>query len=758
MAALYGSISTFRRGTSREGDISKNVDIEADVSRNGENQETSHSLLLPSSESQLNIYQHLDAVDISGKENASTFSYGQSNTERNKSDQQLLSISKSWKPLMVITLTLLTLVAYISTMSGMSSSSQFAFSSETDLQEKNSAILILVSNEYGDVTYDKYPYPFLKDNLFAEVYKNNSLRLSDVLDTSDCVYSYVISSADKDAPIVQQGLFESGVAYFKPTVVGEFSLSMTAYCSNQPPLVYPSMTIFAKYVRRNIFDLTLEDREIFLDAFHTLWTVNTSYGKRIYGEEYRSMNYFVLIHNDGSTSNVYDQFHSDVGFFPNHMWMVAYVEQSLQAVDPRTCLPVFYFPNEFASPSYMNHVTNQLDGGKWSRITSDEFFGSSDPHTGRIINSRWENATLPQLTGDFFYNEEIDSDVTFFPEDDDLWYASFPMSHLFSPYGLLREANNYNPSPYLTRYHNFNLLTGPELYESIYNYAVFPDSFYSVYENSNGTDMTNLLNMLYANLHNPVHHLFGGSGGPGAKELYEYLKGTFNVSDVELFDFADSYNGFKMLQVPVPGSKEYHGNSLQVSCMDTPWSYDTSGLDPSRSPTCYCNPWYMTSHDGMDEILDTIFGTGETALSNMKSQISSLDMASKAEALNKLCGSFVFTGDFYSKSSAPDPLFWVFHSQIERIFQKIIFDDRLIDFEYSSTSTVSGHSDEGTCAWLEGFKLVDKSLDIGLIPNAERFHYLVPFTDEYRDNMKYIYDHSDWDSFFEIETGWTGSL
>jgi hypothetical protein len=68
-------------------------------------------------------------------------------------------------------------------------------------------------------------------------------------------------------------------------------------------------------------------------------------------------------------------------------------------------------------------LSNQLDGGSWTEILTSKFFGSSDPITGRIVDGRWENATTPYLTTEYFAAEGIDANHTFFPDEEKEWYV-----------------------------------------------------------------------------------------------------------------------------------------------------------------------------------------------------------------------------------------------------------------------------------------------------------------------------------------------
>jgi hypothetical protein len=107
----------------------------------------------------------------------------------------------------------------------------------------------------------------------------------------------------------------------------------------------------------------------------------------------------------------------------------------------------------------------------WTRILTDEFFGSNDPYTGRLINSRWADLELPYVDDDFFNDHGIDPYTTFFPEEEVGWFKKSD-AHMHSPYGLLRSPWNYNPSPYLTRYNNVNqLINASSLHKGMYPHS-----------------------------------------------------------------------------------------------------------------------------------------------------------------------------------------------------------------------------------------------------------------------------------------------
>lgn len=66
-------------------------------------------------------------------------------------------------------------------------------------------------------------------------------------------------------------------------------------------------------------------------------------------------------------------------------------------------------------------LNDQFDTGNWTTLLTSTFFGASDPISGRILDGRWINASVPMMTPEFFIKEGIDINKTFFEADDTRW-------------------------------------------------------------------------------------------------------------------------------------------------------------------------------------------------------------------------------------------------------------------------------------------------------------------------------------------------
>lgn len=99
----------------------------------------------------------------------------------------------------------------------------------------------------------------------------------------------------------------------------------------------------------------------------------------------------------------------------------------------------------------------------------------------------------------------------------------------------------------------------------------------------------------------------------------------------------------------------------------------------------------------------------------------------------------------YHLLSAMDPLFWIAHGAIERMFQKATFSGMFSEMQYVSEDHCSGHSATGRKSWLTGYHFTDESVAPQLLTNAELTNILNPTSAEYRDLLHFVYDSSSYD-------------
>eukprot|EP01034_Spumella_vulgaris_P033780 gene33780-41670_t len=292
-----------------------------------------------------------------------------------------------------------------------------------------------------------------------------------------------------------------------------------------------------KVTSKELSTLTDTDREEFLDALRTLWDVDTLTGQKLYGEKYKSLYYFATIHNDGGANPICDEFHRNTGFINNHVYLGAFLEQSLQLVNPRTALHYWEYTKDFSSDDLNKHVVNQLDGGAWSEIMTAKYFGTSDPITGEVMDGRWAHNPMPRLTAEFFTAHGVDETKTFYPSEDSVWTKYSP-AHIASPYGLLRGPWNFSPSTFVMRFNNAMQIANAESANSLtfkpYSGSTCSDYKQFIENFVVGQPLYSYLLYADAQIHGYVHYTTGGASGNYALTVDKKLRSDFGFTDDDI--------------------------------------------------------------------------------------------------------------------------------------------------------------------------------------------------------------------------------
>jgi hypothetical protein len=148
----------------------------------------------------------------------------------------------------------------------------FKSNSQTVLESTSESLsLSAISNDYGLWSENKMlPYAFLIDTFLVEPYKETSISI--VYPTADCIYNWSFTSKTTgDVPSSGSTLDGNFVVTLK--TVAEYQMDVSELCGGLDVATRQlSNPVWVKYVRRELSTLTDNDRETFLDAFHTLWT------------------------------------------------------------------------------------------------------------------------------------------------------------------------------------------------------------------------------------------------------------------------------------------------------------------------------------------------------------------------------------------------------------------------------------------------------------------------------------------------------
>jgi hypothetical protein len=107
--------------------------------------------------------------------------------------------------------------------------------------------------------------------------------------------------------------YEGSSALFKVTSKPGVSTCSVTISKDGSQLIYHEFTMAAKYVRREIRSMTDDDRNTFLDALHTMYTVPMAEGKVLYGDKYVDAAYCLKKHLYGAGRTDCDHWHDGAG-------------------------------------------------------------------------------------------------------------------------------------------------------------------------------------------------------------------------------------------------------------------------------------------------------------------------------------------------------------------------------------------------------------------------------------------------------------
>ncbi|KAH8045720.1 hypothetical protein JL722_14108 [Aureococcus anophagefferens] len=163
----------------------------------------------------------------------------------------------------------------------------------------------------------------------------------------------------------------------------------------------------AAYVRRELRALTSKDRAAFLESMHVVWALETSAGKKSYGDDYRGLDYFAEKHLRGSAALVCDHWHDGAGIMNHHAAFSLEFEKSLQAARGRVrearrtlAAPRPIVGQRETALHYWDYVEDARHGGAFRRseIFDDDWFGALPPSNSSakaIPRGPWAYARLP---------------------------------------------------------------------------------------------------------------------------------------------------------------------------------------------------------------------------------------------------------------------------------------------------------------------------------------------------------------------------
>lgn len=463
-----------------------------------------------------------------------------------------------------------------------------------------------------------------------------------------------------------------------------------------------SFDMTAKYVRREVRDLTVEDRERYLDAIAVTLHVNDEEGTATYGDKYHSMDYFVRLYLFSTSLRDADGWRFSPVFANMHTAMAAQFERTLQSIDPRIAMPYWDFTIDYTRENY-GHWPNLI-------VYGDDWFSTANPHNSDHIVDTGRFAFTPIRT------------------------SARSFSKVTNPYGVLSAPWNTNPSPFVTRtVFHFGEYAQP------FEHCVSCETFRQSMRNKH----------TFASLMNDLSHIFHAFVEVNTGGAWNYLQALDEHQDA--LGLVSSARG-KLLSL----AKAYWRNGY-VSCPEF-CAHDT----PRIQCACHLSTAVIkafagsTSYAIFNSTRDLSLNCFGNRLDEVPSEAAVWDLALEQVAN----GGYPVT---LSSDGAPnDPLFWLLPGMFERYMHQIrylnangqydfdmswgfettpanpVYDWTSVHSAYTlpniiRTPPTGSHEDD-----LIPFKADDILLGVGAsaVTNREFFNMTAPFS----PHLRYVYD------------------
>ena len=290
-----------------------------------------------------------------------------------------------------------------------------------------------------------------------------------------------------------------------------------------------STSVECVYVRRELRDLSSADMTSFLDTFAVMMGTSTKEGRKTYGANYRSLDYYVRLHLKGAGSRNADQIHDGMGVLTQHATMTSDFELSMQTVAPSLSVPYWDYTIDSAA-------FKVEDKGDASVFFESEFwvsnFGSTSSRKHSIDSGRF-----------------ADQQVSLASEDDEVK----------SPYGFLRAPWNLNPSSSVTRFHKMCGLNP----RAAYAWPTCENHYALTFQQKTWYDWVWTVSYLP---HGPVHAWIGGMGGTcDGADLSDWLESSYEQKvKLNMFGVLKNMWRSEMIEMPKYCSE---GSECTVQCV-----------------------------------------------------------------------------------------------------------------------------------------------------------------------------------------------
>eukprot|EP00904_Undaria_pinnatifida_P008202 jgi/Undpi1/4511/HiC_scaffold_18.g07865.m1 len=415
------------------------------------------------------------------------------------------------------------------------------------------------------------------------------------------------------------------------TTVGRQQVTLSQSFASTGETYTTEATIMVKYVRREIRQLTDRDREAFLTAMEVIYRLDPNVGRSRYGDEFKSIHYFVQMHLEGAGITDCDHWHDDAGIMTHHVGFTLLFEQALQVIDPSVSIPYW----EYTIESSLG-----LDSYGDSVIFSPNWLGAASPdndfHT--ISEGRW----------------------AFLPIKTDTW------STVHNSYGLLRAPWNTDSTPYLTRHNTTNSKTSTSM--------VTCSTYQACFDTSSLADMNNCLN---GGTHGPVHILTGGEWEDPEEDLITNLGLNAIIPLLSKYLWRKGY-----MRMPEMCTEEENGMGSKSTCRAScpPELYESRGMTPYDVLEDTLALYW--SAESAEHVIKYLSDEDRFVVAGHEDD-EEFQQALWKKLLLALCDPG-HVGDMYTSSAPYDPVFWVIHPSAERLlsWRRMMADDGIEGYQF----------------------------------------------------------------------------
>ena len=598
---------------------------------------------------------------------------------------------------------------------------------------------VKITNEYMDV-YGlpgvDYPWAGQSNVPIVEPHRKHTLTiLGDRADAcaggllgGTCEFTWTIAGKGGDLTIVP--INDTSIEVVFP-YTGPYFLTVQQLVDGVMAIEFKNKTI-CKYVRREVRKLFPKDRDALLDAMRTLYDVNYTAGILKYGPNYRDMTYFVKKHTELAGDSSCDHLHEGLGFLTNHVAFTLEFELSLQAIEPSISMPYWDYTIDaiHADEAVAWHnETSTIRAWRQSEMFTDDWFGTSKPSSNAFLTvdtGRWAFTPVPR------------------GEPNSGW------SNVTNAYGFLRSPWNSNNMPFVARYNKtfiWDVATYPSCtdYIDIMNYGTWVDFGMNI---ANGP-------------HGPIHSTIGGAWRP-----------DYNFAS--MIDAIGSHKAETYATLAVASYPQFW-RSGEVTC-PTFCTLDT----PPEDCQCGCPSLgddNETDHLSIIEKFEVLKSTGvleriarrdtkeqyirrvtdETGATVSYEWLDDSDGESSTKWYYEMICTVGMTGDILGSGSPVDPIFWVVHPTIDRLWQwKRLSVSCSYTYDWPDGSSIYVSSGSSTCNGHDEMDFVPFDDMLGAVVGGVRSPStnleLYNLFDPSKQESPYVYDDFRWDHCMDKST------